>query len=123
MGALLVKVPDFDNEDDSPAVGIVYGVTTFGKPDKCFTAGFGYGFVGSDLAEKPMIVLGGESRLSKRTSFVTENWIFPGIDQPLLSYGIRIFGEKMSIDLAFLNTLGEGTTFPGWPYIDFVVAF
>lgn len=125
LGALLVKLPDFDDDDDddSPMVGILYGVSTFGKPDGCVTVGFGFGFVGSDLAEKPMVTIGGEKRLSRRISFVTENWIFPGVDQPLISYGIRLFGEKLSTDLALINTIGEDMIFPGFPYIDFVFNF
>ena len=123
LGALLIKLPDFDNDDDSQMVGILYGVSTFGKPDECVTLGFGYGFVGSDLAEKPMVTIGGEKRLSRRISFVTENWIFPGVDRPLISYGIRLFGEKLSTDLALFNTIGKDTIFPGFPYIDFVFNF
>ncbi len=85
--------------------------------------GFGYGFVDSDVAKKPMIVVGGETRLSRRTAFVTENWIFPEVDQPLISYGFRFFGEKLSVDLALLNTIGADALFPGIPYVDFVVNF
>lgn len=128
-GALIVKLPDFDDddddydEDDSPLVGILYGVSTFGKPDGCLTVGLGFGFVDSDLAEKPMVIIGGEKRVSRRVSFVSENWIFPGVDQPLISYGIRLFGEKLSVDLALFNTIGRDMIFPGIPYIDFVFNF
>lgn len=87
------------------------------------STGFGYGFVDSDFAEKPMLMLGGEKRLSRRIAFVSENWILPGVDQPLISYGFRFFGEKLSVDLALINTLGEDAIFPGFPYIDFVVNF
>jgi len=118
VGALVVKLPS-----DLPFVGILYGVGTHGTPDGSITAGLGYGFVGSDLAEKPMIMLGGESRFSRRAAFVTENWIFPGVDRPLISYGIRFFGEAISVDLALVNTIGEGMFLPGFPYIDFVYNF
>jgi len=121
-GALLVNVPDLD--DDNPSlVGILYGVANFGTPDKSLSAGLGYGFVEGDFAEKPMAMIGGELRISSRMSFVTENWIFPGLDQPLISYGIRFFGEKLSVDLALINFLGEDAIFPGVPYIDFVFNF
>lgn len=117
-GILLVKVPD-----ESSTVGIFYGVSTYGTSDGSITAGFGYGFVDSDIAKKPMIMIGGEKRLSQRTAFVTENWIFPEVDQPLISYGFRFFGERLSVDLALLNTIGEEAFFPGFPYIDFVANF
>jgi len=122
-GALLVNVPDVFDDDGSLFVGIVYGVGTFGTSDKSFTVGLGYGFVEGDFAEKPMVMLGGEIRFARRMSFVTENWIFPGLDQPLISYGIRFFGEKLSVDLALLNFLGDWAIFPGVPYIDFVFNF
>jgi len=121
-GALLIKVPDF-GDDDSPLVGILYSVGTVGKPDANFTFGAGFGFVGDDFADKPMVTLGAEKRLSNRVSFVTENWIFPGVDQPLISYGVRLMGEKMSVDLALFNTIGDDMLFPGFPYVDFVFSF
>ena len=70
-----------------------------------------------------MLMLGGEKRLSKRTALVTENWLSPGVDQPLVSYGIRFFGEKLSVDLALITPLGADYIFPGMPYIDFVFHF
>jgi len=76
-----------------------------------------------EFADKPMLMIGGQTRLSRRMSLVTENWVFPGADDALISYGCRFFGETMSIDLGFLNVLGEGALFPGIPYIDFVVKF
>ena len=122
-GALLVPVPWEDGPDDPEMVGILYGVSTFGSPDASFTLGLGVGFVDGNLADRPMVMVGGEKRLTRRTAFVTENWIFPGADQPLISFGLRFFGEKLSVDLGLLNTIGEETFFPGAPYIDFVVKF
>ena len=121
-GALIVKLPSFDNED-TPFAGILYGVGTFGGLDGSFTAGLGYGFYGSELADKPMVMLGGEVRVSRRMAFVTENWMFPGLDGALISYGVRLFGESISVDLAWINLIGAGSFFPGIPYIDFVYNF
>ncbi|MCZ6819631.1 MAG: hypothetical protein O7G31_09090, partial [Calditrichaeota bacterium] len=69
------------------------------------------------------IMLGFERRTSRRTAFVSENWIFPGVDNPLISYGFRFFGEKIAVDLAFVNILGEDAIFPGIPYVDFIYNF
>lgn len=121
-GALLTKIPDFFN-NGSNTVGILYGLGTLGTQDSNFSAGLGYGFKGSELAEKPMVMIGFQFRLARRVSLVSENWVFPGVDQPLVSYGIRFFGEKMSVDLAFIKTLGEEIGFPGVPYVDFVFKF
>ena len=120
-GALVIAIPEIDNE--SPLVGILYGVGTFGDTDGSLTVGLGYGFVDDELADKPMFMIGGEKRLSRRVSFVSENWIFPGADFPVVSYGFRFFGEGISVDLALFNALGEEGFFPGLPWIDFVFNF
>ena len=122
VGALVAKVPSADI-----TAGILYGVGTYGTTETSITAGVGYGFVYDDddsaTTDKPMLMLGAEKRLLKHLALVTENWLFPGIDQPLGSYGIRLFGEKLSVDLAFFTPLGEDYFFPGLPYIDFVFHF
>jgi hypothetical protein len=139
-GALIIKLPDVDDSDgngdienpdegdgdwfDEPTtVGILYGVGTYGSPDASLTLGLGFGYADSKVAEKPLILLGGEKRLSRRLAFVSENFVFPGMDNPLASYGLRFFGENLSIDLAFFSLLGEGPGFPGMPYIDFMIKF
>ena len=126
LGALLVRIPRYEDDasqDDPDVAGILYGVTTFGQPDASLTAGLGYGFVDGNLADRPMVMIGGEKRLTRRTAFVTENWIFPGIDEPLISYGIRFFSKRLSVDLGLINVIGKEAIFPGVPYIDFVVQF
>ncbi len=119
-GALVIRIPS----DEASTVGILYGVGTYGKPDASITAGLGYGFFDHKVANKPMVILGGEKRISRRMALVSENWIFPIADNPLIvSYGVRFFGEGLSVDLAFMNTIGEDFLFPGFPYIDFVFCF
>jgi len=125
-GALIIKIPDWDDWDnggDSPTVGVIYGVGTYGTPDVSCTGGLGFGFVDGDVAEKPMVLFGIEARAGRRTAFVTENWVIPGVENMLASYGVRFFGESLSIDLAFVTPLGEDFFFPGVPYVDFVFNF
>jgi len=118
VGALIVDLPE-----DEPTLGTVYGVMTFGPTDASVTAVLGYGFADGELADKPLVVVGADIRLTRRTAFVTENWIIPDVDNPLVSYGLRFFGEKLSVDLALVNTIGEDAIFPGIPYVDFVYNF
>jgi hypothetical protein len=75
------------------------------------------------MAEKPLVIIGGEARLSQGIALVSENWVLPGVDEEIISYGIRFFGRKLSIDLAMIATIEESFNFPGFPYIDFVVNF
>jgi hypothetical protein len=122
VGALVLKVPDFDDEG-MPLVSVLYGVGTWGGTDRSITFAFGYGMEDTDLADKPMIVVGGEQRLTRRLAFVTENWIVPGVDNALISYGLRFITERFTTDFALLNTTGKDALFPGIPYIDFVYYF
>jgi hypothetical protein len=123
LGGLFLRMPNWDDEDALPTVGVLYGVSTFGKENANFTLGLGYGFTGDQMADKPVVVLGGESRISRRMSFVTENWIIPGLDPMLLSYGLRFMGEKMAVDFAFITPTGSEAFFPGIPFVDFVFNF
>jgi hypothetical protein len=121
-GTLMIKIPDIGDDNKSPLINVLYGVGTYGSPDRSITLGLGYGMVDSKLAEKPLVVLGGEQRLTRRMAFVTENWMVPGVSDILVSYGIRFFSENLSADLALMNVTGEGI-FPGIPYVDFVYNF
>ncbi len=123
VGVLLLRTPDFDVDGADPlGLGILYGTTTFGSLDRSMTFGLGYGFVNDQVAEKPMMILGGEMRISQRISLVTENWVMPGIEGAIISYGLRFFGRKLAVDLAFWSSSND-FLFPGIPYVDFVYTF
>lgn len=123
VGALYIFLPFDDGfDDDSNSAGILYGVATLGDDNHNITGGLGYGFANGELANSPVLMLGGEYRLGRRLSFVSENWIIPDGESALISYGLRFFGEKLSVDLSFLNSAND-PIFPGAPYVDFVVNF
>ena len=125
VSGLVVFLPDWDDDlvDEPSTVGVVFGVGTYGTADKSVTFGLGYGYAEDDFADKPAVILGGEYRISRRISLVTENWVLPAVDPPLLSYGVRFFGEGIAVDLALLNIADEDAIFPGIPFIDFVWNF
>jgi hypothetical protein len=101
-GALIFKA-----SSASEMVGVYYGAASLGPTDSQISGGIGYGFAGSDVAQKPVIMLGGQKRVSNRTALVTENYFVPGIT-PLVSLGIRFIGEKLSADLGFMNISNDG---------------
>jgi len=86
--------------------GIGYGVGTFGDGDA------------SALA-----MLGGEARVSRRIALVSENYLLPIDNNPIIySFGVRFLGEKLTTDLALVNSsVGGGGI--GIPYVDFVFKF
>jgi hypothetical protein len=112
---------------DEYLLGTTYGLVTLGDHDDNVTGGLGWGFFDGEFASNPVITLSGMTRLKQKFSLVSENWFFPDGDggyYPIFSYGMRFFGEKIAVDLGFLNNqdIIEGIVI-GVPYVDFVVKF
>lgn len=105
--------------------GIGYGIATYGNTDNNVTAGVGWLISEWDVERKPVVTLSGMKRLSPKIGLISENWFIPANGYTSLwSYGIRFFGEKMAIDLAFINNADIADfIFIGIPYVDFVIKF
>ena len=122
VGALLVTFPgNRDRRNSADSAGILFSAATYGAPGASLTAGVGHGYAGDGWANRPMLMIGGERRFFRRLSVVTENWIFPGVEGPLLSYGLRFLGERMSVDVAAVHLPGEDTSF--LPFASFLFYF
>lgn len=107
------------------SLGTVFATGTYGTTDNNITGSLGWGFVDSEFSQQPIITLSGMKRISKRAALVTENWLIPsGEYYGLLSYGVRFFGEKIAVDLAFINNrdIAEEIII-GIPYVSFTVKF
>ncbi len=113
--------------DSFDGLGIGYGIVTYGNTNDNATLGVGFGYIEGDISEKPVITLSGMKRLSRKTSLVTENWLFTSntdFSGSMYSYGIRFMGERLTVDLAFLNNPDIAREIIiGVPYVDFVVRF
>jgi hypothetical protein len=117
VGAWIGGAPFSDAAGAINTFGIAYGVATWGGADAAFTLGGGYGFAEGKLARNPMVMVGGTRRISRRLTFVTENWIFPNVqDHPLISAGFRTIGESISWDFGGMTVLGtgDGAVFVPW---------
>jgi hypothetical protein len=102
--------------------GVGYGVGTFGDGDASATIGLGYGFAGGKIESKPVAMLGGEKRVSRRIALVSENYLLPVSENNLVySFGLRFMGEKLTTDLAIFNVSGSNVI--GLPFVDFVFRF
>lgn len=131
VGGLIGHVGGFEDEVGGASLGAVYGVGTFGSVDHALTVGVAAP-VGSGVDTKPVLLLGGETRVGRRVKLITENyvtWSHPyDVNgrttrvEAVFGYGLRIFGDKIAANLGFLNST-EGGLFPGIPYLDFVVRF
>ena len=106
-------MPTFDDGSSRESAGLLYGVATWGSMDASLTAGVGYGYIGGTLANQPVLMLGGESRMSPRLSFVTENYLFPG-SNGLISAAIRFMGQDIAVDLGLARpvTSDDSVTIP-----------
>lgn len=102
---------------------------TYGNKNNNISGAVGWGWADGEFSSKPLMVVGGMVRASKRIGFVSENWFVPGAAEDggyygIFSYGIRFLGEKISVDLAFLNNPDiAGGIIIGIPWLDFVINF
>jgi hypothetical protein len=107
--------------------GIGYGIVTQGTEDRNITFGLGWAFsTNGEILSKPVGTISGMYRFSKNIAFVSENWLIPaGRYEPIVSYGLRFFGEKIAVDVAFINSLSIAREIIaiGIPYVDFVYKF
>lgn len=110
---------------DDEFLGIAYGIGTYGTMENNITVGLGWGFLTGEFLKKPIFTVSGMTRISRKAALISENWIIPFEGYHIFfSYGIRFFGEKLSVDLAFINNddISASIIF-GIPYIDFKVKF
>jgi hypothetical protein len=126
VGALALFATEYLDEG---SVGILYGVGTYGSPDRSLTAGAGWGYAwgGEDpwVSNDPIIMVGGEYRVGPRTKLLTENFFVPGESGALLTGGIRFFGERLSVDFGIgaVAGLGSESGTPWFPVLNFVWNF
>jgi hypothetical protein len=68
-------------------------------------------------------MVGGESRIGRRTKFLTENYFLPSEGVGALSGGVRFFGERLSADFGLGVAFGDGDTACCLPLVNFVYSF
>jgi hypothetical protein len=123
VGVLALFAP---SELGGGSAGLLYGVGTFGDPDGALTVGAAVPFVTSgddgDIGDKPLIMVGGEARLTRRTKIISENYFSIG-DGGLLSGGVRFFGERLSADFGVGAGFAEGGSGCCLPLVNFIYSF
>ncbi|MDQ2793005.1 MAG: hypothetical protein M3Y12_03220 [Bacteroidota bacterium] len=107
-GALYLRIPDFNGSlDKAYGAGILYGAATYGSADNNVTAGLGYGFFEGEIGSTPILQLGGQKRVSRRISLVSENYIILDSKAGMGGlYGVKINWRRTSLGLgaAYLYT-------------------
>jgi hypothetical protein len=108
-----------------PALGSIFGTVTYGTIDHNITTSLGWGYIEGEFSQKPIIVLSGLTRVSKRVALVTDNCFIP-IDgyYSLFSYGFRFFKELKTFKFSFINNRDiAGFIWIGAPCIGFTTKF
>ncbi len=122
-GALYTNLFSSDREGS----GILYGLGTVGSDRAAATIGLGYGFRGGDIADDPILMLGGEIQVSNGAKFLTENWFPLDSDINYYSFGVRFFGDHLAGDFGFIypvdNKNKRSRGFPMIPWIGFSYNF
>jgi hypothetical protein len=111
------------------AGGMAFVVGTKGLPDKSFTFGLGLGYIAEkgeavNFAEHPVLVFGGNIRLSDSLALVSENWFITGEDFSLseqpFGIALRFFGQNLAVDLGAIiigEIIKEGFPIPGLSFV------
>lgn len=100
-GALYLRIPDLDGAlNRSYGAGILYGAATYGSADNNVTAGLGYGFFEGKIGSTPILQLGGQKRVSRRISLISENYIILDAKAGMGGlYGIKVNWRRTSLGL------------------------
>jgi hypothetical protein len=101
-------------------LGIAYVTTTVGTPDSAFTGGLGMGYANGN-GSAPIVMLGGENRVSRRVKILTENWFWSG--GGFVSGGVRFLGESLSADVSLVVPLVDAEYLIAFPIVNFVWSF
>ncbi len=113
-GVLVATAKDLT--DESP-LGMAYGVSTFGPEDASVSVGAGFGF-SRHSRSNALLMVGGERRVARSLSLVTENYLYAGrTNDSVLSGGLRAMSEHIAVDLAVAGSPGSGGVVP---YLSFV---
>jgi hypothetical protein len=124
IGGLYAAVPADDDVDD---IAVAFAVGTFGRRQKSFSVGLGFG--DTDLPDgfnpTPILMIGGAVTLSGHVALVSENWLalrddFDLAEQPF-GLGVRFFGDRLSADVGLVlvpEYVGEGGFLP-WASISY----
>lgn len=101
--------------DFNLSAGIGYGLVTIGNPENNATLGSGYGFAKFDSSYRttpmPIVTLNGMTRIGKRLSLLTENWLIPrasyNVEQTVYDPNGLPYTEMISVKKDFYTLAGS----------------
>ncbi len=104
--------------DNGKGLAVIYGNGTYGGSDASVTISAGIS-MSSDNDKYPIMILGGELKVSSSIKLITENWIQTSPhSMSCYSFGLRFFGKKLAGDFGLVLPVDNGgETISGWPFI------
>lgn len=128
-GIMYTRIPKLDPEFKPIRTGIGYGIATYGSADNNVSVGLGYAIDKDGLNKTPVLHYGGQKRISRGWSVVSENFLLIN-DEPgsLGLFGVRHAARRFSLGLGGIYLLPfhsfKEDAFIGFPiYIDVVYRF
>lgn len=98
-GVVYANIP-FDGSNSGGA-GVGYGALTYGSADDNLTLGLGYGFTSGEIGRTPVLQLGGQKRISRRLSLVSENYLVTDSHAGMGGlYGLKFNSRSTSLGVA-----------------------
>jgi hypothetical protein len=108
-------------------VGVVYAVGTFGTFLHSITIGPFIAFSSDEVFKRPAILIGGQTRISKSASLLSENLVLFGNETEdfifFPSLGIRFSGEKLAADFGTYAVISKDDFFYPIPWIGLTYKF
>jgi hypothetical protein len=108
-----------------PGVGLFFTSVTAGSAEGAVTAGVGMPFTLTDdlqVEADPMVMIGGELRVTRHVKVMSENWILTGVENGygVFGAGVRILVNRVTIETAlFTNDEFEAVL----PLVSFSIAW
>lgn len=116
-GGVFYLIPLSQHSNDG--LGIAYSMATLGDEKYSFTGGLGWGFTGDNISDSPIIIIGGDARISGSSKFMAECWIAPSNDFAIFFIGLRFYNERISGDVALARTTNwSSNSMPFIPWIN-----
>jgi len=114
-------------DDIEGGAGLLQVVGTRGGEKGALTVGAAFGVADGEIDGHPAIVIGGDRRLSSSIRFVTENYVFVGLEDGfMVSGGLRFVGERLTGDFGlftFPALLDDVDGFSFFPWVGFAYSF
>ena len=95
------------------SAGLVYSGITAGNRSSAFSGGVAFSFEShGGFNDDPLLILGGETRVSRGVKLITENWFAPGAGDSVFSFGVRIIGSRITVEAAAVTSSEGGFVLP-----------